>query len=69
LPAIVAAEAKVCTGCGIMKPLTEFGRHRGTRDGHNCRCKGCCRAGCAAWRAANPEKVRASNAAQYKGSS
>ena len=33
--------AKVCTRCGRLKPLSEFGRLTGARDGLNYMCKRC----------------------------
>lgn len=33
--------AKRCTGCGETKPLEEFHRHAGRRDGYSSRCKQC----------------------------
>ena len=35
---------KRCTKCGETKPLSEFGKHRLTKDGHAYRCKECARA-------------------------
>ena len=32
---------KTCTKCGETKPLSEFGKHRGTKDGLNSWCKVC----------------------------
>ena len=34
---------KQCTNCGETKPLTEFGKHRLSKDGHAYRCKECAR--------------------------
>jgi len=34
---------KRCTNCGETKPLTEFGKHRLSKDGHAYRCKECAR--------------------------
>lgn len=36
-------DRKRCPGCGIIKPLTEFGKNRGTRDGRTSRCRACLR--------------------------
>ena len=33
--------SKRCTKCGMTKPVTEFVRHRGERDGRYSRCKSC----------------------------
>ena len=35
---------KRCSKCGIVKPLSEFGRDRTKRDGHRARCGDCTRA-------------------------
>ncbi len=32
---------KKCVACGELKPLSEFHRHRGKRDGRQARCKPC----------------------------
>ena len=32
---------KICNRCGIMKPFTEFHKHRSHRDGHTTICKSC----------------------------
>jgi Zn finger protein HypA/HybF involved in hydrogenase expression len=36
-------DTKKCTKCGNVKPLSEFGRHRLTKDKHAYRCKQCAR--------------------------
>ena len=73
---------KTCKKCGIGKPLDDFYRMAGMRDGHRNECKACnlaekserhrrnpapARERVKAWQAANPERVRA-RAAQYKAS-
>lgn len=35
---------KPCKGCGITKPLSNFGIHKSTKDGHRNKCKTCCTA-------------------------
>ncbi len=35
--------SKECTKCGLVKPLSEFGNHRLTKDKHAYRCKRCAR--------------------------
>ena len=40
---MVVVRAKTCTKCGVEKPLTEFGKHRLSKDGHAYRCKECAR--------------------------
>lgn len=42
---------KWCSGCDEVKPLDEFNRQRGTRDGRRSRCKACVSAWGAEWRA------------------
>lgn len=34
-------EGKVCTKCGIWKPLEEYHKHKGFKDGRNSKCKDC----------------------------
>lgn len=47
--------SKVCTGCGVDRPLTDY--HRGSgRYGLRTRCKHCRVAENAAWKRANPER-------------
>lgn len=33
--------AKQCNGCGIVKPISDFSRHKCTKDGFRTRCKKC----------------------------
>ena len=40
---MVAVRTKTCTKCGVEKPLSEFGKHRLSKDGHAYRCKECAR--------------------------
>ena len=49
---------KSCTLCNAQKPLTEFPRARGVKDGHAYWCKPCHAARSKAWRLANPEKAK-----------
>lgn len=51
---------KRCSKCGGVKPLDEFHRDRGSRDGRQYYCKSCSRAMRAAWKARNPERARES---------
>lgn len=54
---------KTCTRCGETKPVTEFSKKATGRDGLRSHCKTCVRTTSAAYRAAaNPDKVRATNA-------
>jgi 5-methylcytosine-specific restriction endonuclease McrA len=34
-------ETKVCSKCGIEKPITEFSKHKGKKDGYEYQCKQC----------------------------
>ena len=36
-----AIMSRVCTGCGVVKPLAEFHRHRAARGNVRPRCKEC----------------------------
>jgi hypothetical protein len=49
---------KRCTGCGAVKPLSEFARDGSCRSGLRSRCRACGNAYSAARAAANPDKVR-----------
>lgn len=40
-------QTKVCTKCGIEKPLSEFYRQKGTASGFRAACKVCCSQYCA----------------------
>ena len=51
-----------CSTCGETLPLEDFYPHKKGRHGRRARCKFCCRKITAAYRQANPEKVRASMA-------
>lgn len=57
---------KACSKCGVAKPIEEFSKHRGRRDGHDSRCKACNRANCEAWAAANPSAKKAFDKAYYR---
>ena len=73
---------KTCRKCGVAKPLDDFYRMAGMRDGHRNECKACnlrdeaerhrrnpepARARVKAWQEANPERV-AARAAAYRAS-
>jgi 5-methylcytosine-specific restriction endonuclease McrA len=47
---------KLCSACHKVLTITEFGSHRGKKDGLASRCKNCSAAVSKAWREANPEK-------------
>ena len=57
---------KVCSRCGEDKPLSEYYKRKGAKDGHRPDCKACVRARQKAYREASPEKVAASNRAYYQ---
>lgn len=51
---------KKCTGpCGETKPLSEFFKDKGFKDGHYSRCKKCKTAATMAWRKKNPKRYNA----------
>jgi hypothetical protein len=54
---------KVCTTCGADKPIVDFPKNVRMSDGHLNACKPCEYARVKAWRCANPERVKESNAA------
>jgi hypothetical protein len=56
---VEAVPEKVCTKCGTAKPLTDFHRQSGARDGHRPECKACNLALQRTRREANPELNRA----------
>ncbi len=56
---------KVCTKCGFSKPVTEFSKAAKSHDGLRSNCKACAKQYGAAWRSANPEKIKADKAADY----
>jgi hypothetical protein len=47
---------KKCTKCGEVKPLTEYDRHAGTKDGYHSNCKPCKHTATEKWRQKNLEK-------------
>jgi len=57
---------KTCPVCLIEKPLTDFYPRKGRRDGVQWECKVCCAVRDAAYRKANPERVRAYTATWCK---
>jgi hypothetical protein len=56
---------KTCTKCGTAKPITEFGKNAGGRNGLRSHCKACVNIASAAWYTANTERVKASGAAWH----
>lgn len=53
---------KTCTTCGRTKPLTEFGKHKSTKDGLRYVCRSCNNMVQRKWGSENPEKARAISA-------
>src|SRR3990167_4559851 len=51
---------KTCTECGQPKPLDSFSPSRLGKHGRRSKCRECCRTLASAYRAANPERARAS---------
>ena len=54
-----ATAHKGCFRCGAEKPLTDFYKHKGMKDGHLGKCKPCSRADSGKYRAENIDRVRA----------
>ena len=52
-------EQKRCSNCGELKPLSEFHKHRGRKDGLRSQCKTCCLAYATRYREANREELAA----------
>lgn len=58
---------KICSKCKIPKSLTEdFYRRRRSQDGRQSECKDCRNAAVATWKAANPERVKATEQARVR---
>ena len=47
--------SKVCTKCGLEKPVAEFGKHKDAPDGLRYSCKPCFNQRSKSWRRRNPE--------------
>jgi hypothetical protein len=58
-PVLATEGTKICTGCGIEKPRTEFWKQRCQRDGLRPRCKKCVYADNKAWEKTHREAARA----------
>jgi hypothetical protein len=56
---------KICTLCGVVKPLSAFYARKQMRDGHKSECKECELARNKKWREANPEAYKASLEKHY----
>ncbi|MGB8986360.1 MAG: endonuclease domain-containing protein, partial [Candidatus Sulfotelmatobacter sp.] len=54
-------ETKLCRNCGETKPLSEFTKAAGYKDGYKNWCKFCANARNQDWRHSNPDKARAIN--------
>jgi hypothetical protein len=64
---VLELSVKVCTGCGLEKPLDQFAPHRKIDPTKRIsRCRVCNSAISRAWQKANPDKVNASQAARRK---
>lgn len=48
---------KKCTKCKVDKPLTEFSKHKHTKDGLNCHCKVCIKIAAKQWSKNNKDKA------------
>lgn len=53
-----SVESKKCTGCKLAKPLTEFHRHKGNKDGYTYKCKSCRVGETREYRDSNRDKLR-----------
>lgn len=63
------AATKTCTKCKAEKTLEEFVNNKRTKDGKHYQCKACQKATLDAWRAKNPDKVRAQGRRNYANNS
>lgn len=50
---------KTCNKCRVEKPLTDFYRHKSTRDKRGVTCKPCSAEALREWRVRNPDRMRA----------
>lgn len=58
--------SKVCFKCGAEKPLFDFYKQKGMKDGHLNKCKGCTKAEATNHREKNLERVRDNDKARAK---
>lgn len=58
----ILPQSKVCTKCGLTKPLTDYSAHSGKKSGLQGACKPCDKARALKWQAENPARVNAKNA-------
>ena len=63
-PCVCDGISKPCKDCGVVKPLSEFTRHKETRDGHLNSCKACRYAYVEQWKRNNPEATARHRAVQ-----
>lgn len=59
------SESKACSRCKQIKPLSEFGIHRKTKDGHYSQCLICHRESRAAYRVRQAENIAKQQAKNY----
>ena len=57
---------KTCSKCGIEKPLDEFYKDKGSKDGKYCWCKPCAKASSRAYYGENTKTVKARTSAYLK---
>lgn len=63
------AATKICTKCKAEKPTDQFANNKRKKDGKHYQCKACQKATLDAWRAKNPDKVRAQGRRNYANNS
>lgn len=59
-------EVKKCRLCGEEKPLSEYHKDKGSKDGHTSRCKACVKHAGSVWYSVNAKYVSERGAAYYK---
>lgn len=57
--------SKTCSKCGVTKPITEFTKHRKSKDGYSLTCLVCKRIRDKEYRESNKEKTKASKRNSY----
>lgn len=50
---------RVCTGCGIEKPIEAYAKHKRSRGGRRVKCRQCCNDVDRVWRHNNKDRTRA----------
>tara|TARA_R110002096_G_scaffold44342_6_gene119198 strand:+ start:123 stop:671 length:549 start_codon:yes stop_codon:yes gene_type:complete len=50
-------DSKKCSKCGEVKPLTDFGKRKDSKDGRRCQCKSCIAVANKAYHEANKERI------------